>query len=103
MQRFLTAVTNHTADLGVPLTTEFQGYFDAYKSARSAQLNKIGEVAETKTGSTEKKDAVEIELHKNLHTIAAMYPGDVDRCMDFFDSFIKDTVTTPEEEEQPTP
>ena len=33
-----------------------------------------------------------------------MSPGFINRCMDFFDqSFIKDTVTTPEEEEQPTP
>ncbi len=36
--------------------------------------------------------------------IKAMYPGNIIRCMDFFDqSFIKDTVTSPEEKEQPAP
>ena len=41
---------------------------------------------------------------KNVHLIASMFIGEVDRCMDFFDqSCIRDSKTADEEEEPPTP
>jgi hypothetical protein len=41
---------------------------------------------------------------KNVHLIASMFIGEVDRCMDFFDqSFIRGSETADEEEEPPTP
>ena len=41
---------------------------------------------------------------KNVHLIASMFIGQVDRCMDFFDqSFIRGSETAEEEEEPRTP
>jgi hypothetical protein len=39
---------------------------------------------------------------KNVHLIGAMYVGDINTCMDFFDqSFVRDN--NPVEDEEPTP
>jgi len=40
---------------------------------------------------------------KNVHLIASMFIGDVERCMDFFDqSFIRSNGKDDDEEETPT-
>ena len=104
MQRFADMAATYEPELGPEFKDEFIGYLNAFKDARTAQLQKIGEVSESKTDTTTKRDSVENELHKNLHSIAAMFPGDVDRCMDFFDqSFIKTETDGEEEEEEPLP
>ena len=102
MQRMVNAANNHVAELGIPFVTEFQGYLSAFQAARTSQLLKIGEVVDLKTNTSFKRDDLEIELMKNVHLIAAMYIGDINTCMDFFDqSFVRDT--QPEEEEEPVP
>jgi hypothetical protein len=99
MTRFVSAAARHSAVLGQALADEFTEYLDTFKEAREAQLSKIGEVAESRTDSTAKRDDVEIELYKNLHKIALMFPCEVERCMDFFDqSFIKSKTKAPVEE-----
>lgn len=100
MNRFIEAAGKYTVPLGAALETEFQGYLTTFLAARSAQLAKIGEVAESKTDSTLKRDVVEVELTKNVHLIGAMFPGNVDRCMDFFDqSFLRDNNGNGDDEE----
>lgn len=97
MKRFEIASTAHQAQLGPALAAEFTGYLNAYTTARAAQLLKIGEVKDSKTTTSLQRDKVENELMKNVHLIGAMFVGDVNRCMDFFDqSFIRD-------EEEPLP
>jgi hypothetical protein len=99
MTRFVAAATSHVVDLGQPLLDEFTGYLDTFKNAREAQLEKIGEVAESKSDSTVRRDEVETELFRNLHKISAMFPGGMNRCMDFFDqSFIRSAVKVTQEE-----
>jgi hypothetical protein len=57
--------------------------------------------AQKSTTSTN-SDGIENELMKNVHLIASMFIGDVDRCMDFFDqSFIRSNGKD-DEEETPT-
>jgi hypothetical protein len=102
MDRFIHAANDHVGVLGIPFLTEFQNYKTDYTAARDAQLQKIAEVADSKTESHQNRDVLELQLHTNLHTIAAMFPGDVDRCMDFFDqSFIRDSNNG--DDEEPTP
>jgi hypothetical protein len=106
MQRMVTAANAHVGVLGIPFLTEFQGYLSSFQSARTAQLLKIGEVADSKTDTSFKRDDVENELMKNVHLIGAMYVGDINTCMDFFDqSFVRDSSNSSEEEEPapPTP
>jgi hypothetical protein len=100
MQRFVTASNKFAVQLGAALATEFQGYLTAFTTARTSQLLKLGEVADSKTDTSLKRDSVENELMKNVHLIGAMFVGDINTCMDFFDqSFVRDTKT--EEEEEP--
>jgi len=57
---------------------------------------------DSKTDTSFKRDDVENELMKNVHLIAAMYVGDINTCMDFFDqSFVRDSSNGGDEE--PTP
>ena len=103
MQRFVDAATRFTVELGAALATEFQGYLTTYQTARASQLLKIGEVADSKTDTSFKRDVVENELMKNVHLIGAMYVGDINTCMDFFDqSFVRDPKES-EDEEPATP
>jgi hypothetical protein len=102
MNRFVTAATTHQVQLGAALVTEFQGYLTAYTTARTSQLVKIGEVVDSKTTTSVQRDTVENELMKNVHLIGAMFVGDVNRCMDFFDqSFVRDSNRN--EDEEPVP
>lgn len=99
MERFVTAANKYSVQLGPALETEFQGYLTTFTNAREAQLVKKGEVAESNTDTSVKRDGLENELMKNVHLIGAMYIGDVNRCMDFFDqSFIRDSSSDEDEE-----
>jgi len=103
MQRFVDAATRFTVELGAALATEFQGYLTTYQTARASQLLKIGEAVDSKTDTSFKRDDVENELMKNVHLIGAMYVGDINTCMDFFDqSFVRDPKES-EDEEPATP
>ncbi len=101
MNRIITAASNYGGTISADFIQEFITLRDTYKAAREAQLVKIGEVADQRTTTKVKRDVIENQLMKNVHLIAAMFIGDVDRCMDFFDqSFLRDEK---EEEEEPTP
>jgi hypothetical protein len=103
MQRMVTASNVHVAELGIPFVTEFQNYLADFQGARASQLLKIGEVVDSKTDTSFKRDDVENELMKNVHLIGAMYVGDINTCMDFFDqSFVRDPKES-EDEEPVTP
>jgi hypothetical protein len=98
MDQFLTATNRHVAELGIPFLTQFQDYKTAYVGARESQLLKKAEVTDLKTDSTAKRDIVEIQLMKNLYTVAGMYVGNEDKCMDFFDQSIIRREQSEEEE-----
>lgn len=102
MNRFVTAANKFAVQLGAALETEFQGYLTAFTTARTSQLLKLGEVADAKTDASFKRDDVEIELMKNVHLIGAMFVGDINTCMDFFDqSFVRDSSNGDDEEPVP--
>jgi hypothetical protein len=88
MTRMVNASTAHVADLGAPFVAFFTNFKTNYQNARSAQLLKIGEVDATKTGTETSRNALEVQLLKNLFFVGFNFPGDVTRCMDFFDQNI---------------
>jgi hypothetical protein len=103
MSRFAAASERHSAELGATIQTDAESFLTNYKAARKAQLEKIGEVQAQKSTTSTNRDGIENELMRNVHLIASMFIGQVDRCMDFFDqSFIRGSETE-EEEEPPTP
>jgi len=83
MNRFIIAASKYTVELGDALETEFQGYLTAFTTARTSQLLKIGEVVDSKSDTSFKRDDVENELMKNVHLVGAMFVGDINMCMDF--------------------
>jgi hypothetical protein len=100
MSRFAAAAERHNAELGANIQTDAESFLANYRTARTAQLTKIGEVQAQKSTTSTNRDVIENELMRNVHLIASMFIGDVDRCMDFFDqSFIRGSET--EEEDVP--
>jgi len=99
MTRYVGAVDRHQITLGPSMQTASQIFLTDFKNARKAQLEKIGEVSAQKTTTSTNRDVIENELMRNVHLIASMFIGDVDRCMDFFDqSFIRSNGKDDEEE-----
>ena len=88
MDQFLLAINDHIAELSIAFQTEFQGYKSAYMSARESQLLKKAEVTDLKSASSIKRDVVEVQLMKNLLTIAAKFVGQEEMLNDFFDQSI---------------
>ena len=104
MTRFFAAAERHNAELGAAMQSDAENFLTDFKAARKAQLEKIGEVSAQKSTTSTTRDGIENELMKNVHLIASMFIGDVERCMDFFDqSFIRGSETADEEEEPPVP
>lgn len=102
LTRFAAACERHSAELGATMQSDAENFLTDFKAARKAQLEKIGEVQAQKSTTSTNRDVIENELMKNVHLIASMFIGEVDRCMDFFDqSFIRSSVKD-EEEEPPT-
>jgi hypothetical protein len=102
MTRFNDAAERHNGTLGSSMQTQAETYLTDFKAARKAQLEKIGEVNSQKSTTSTNRDVIENELMKNVHLIASMFIGEVDRCMDFFDqSFIRGNGKD-DEEETPT-
>ena len=103
MNRMVTSSTKYSAQLTPAVSTEFQGFLTTYTTARAAQLLKIGEVTDAKSSTNQNRDVVEVQLMKNVLSIASMFVGKVNECVDFFDqSFIRDG-NGEEEELPPTP
>ncbi|RPI60274.1 MAG: hypothetical protein EHM44_10690 [Ignavibacteriales bacterium] len=106
MSRFFAAAERHQGILGASMQSDAENLLTDFKNARKAQLEKIGEVQAQKSTTSTNRDGIENELMKNVHLIASMFIGDVERCMDFFDqSFIRGNEKDDEEETptEPTP
>jgi len=106
IDRMVTGMQTHQAALGPNLLTDIQTFQTNFKAARKAQLEKIGEVKSEKVTTSTNRDGIENELMRNVHLIASMYIGNVERCISFFDqSFIRGNGKDDEEETpaEPTP
>ncbi len=88
MNRMAVACTAHVADLGAPFVAVFTGIKSNYATARTSQLNKIGEVTNAKTTTSGNRNGLEIQLLKNMFTVGEAFPGDVNACIGFFDQSI---------------
>lgn len=90
MDRFLSAADNHTAELGSDMKNKAQTLLTDFKNARTEQLRKKGAVADAKVTTKEKRRALELQVMKNLSFIGYTYPGNVNKCNDFYDqSFLR--------------
>ncbi|MBK7498926.1 MAG: hypothetical protein IPI19_07425 [Ignavibacteriales bacterium] len=90
MERFYNVAGKHTNVFGDSITNLAQTLLTEFTEARSNQLKKKGEVAEKKSSTRERRKNLELQLIRNLHYIGYVYPGNVNRCNDYFDqSFLR--------------
>ena len=95
MERFYNVAGRHTNVFGDSIKNVAQTLLTEFTEARSNQLKKKGEVAEKKSSTRERRKNLELQLIKNLHYIGYLYPGNINRCNDFFDqSFLRRKTTS---------
>ena len=84
------AATAHAADVGAPFVTLFTDYHNDILAKRQAQLVLMGEVEGKKDVTETTRNAVEVQLMKNLLTIAVNNIGNFSAVNTYFDqSFIR--------------
>jgi len=88
INRMVNVANVHAAEAGNDFINAFTNIQTNYMAARSAQLSKIGEVKANKTTTKTTRNALEIQLTKNLHYIGYTYPADEARCLSFFDQSV---------------
>lgn len=96
MDRMVDKATKYVADTGADLVTEFTNARTAFQNARTEQVEQKGEVSEVASLRRQARAALELQLQKNLLTIALMFVGHPERAKDFFDqSKLKNPVHAP--------
>lgn len=84
------ASTAHSADLGVPFVTLFTNYHNDILAKRQAQLVLIGEVEGKRDVTETSRNALEVQLMKNVLTIAVNNIGNFSAVNTYFDQlFLK--------------
>jgi hypothetical protein len=82
--RVNTASTAHAAELGAPLTAKLQAFKTAWDNSRTAQVQQIGSVGGNRNQRNDARTQLETGMLTAVHTIAALYPGDVQQCSALF-------------------
>jgi len=79
------AATAFADQLGPTLTAMLQGFEESWLSSRNTQQQQMGSVEANRSERSEARTDVELALLYGVHTIAAMFPGNVEQCSAFFD------------------
>lgn len=88
MERMVAAAEKYESRLGQDLYNLFVDIRDEYASIRQTQLEKMGEVSESKADSEATRDVLETCLMRNVLLIAADHIGQPDRVSQFFDQSV---------------
>lgn len=85
MNRMVTATGKFVEQLGQELVDLFTDIRDEFMHIRQAQVEKMGEVAESKADTQATRDVLEEQLMKNVLVIAADNIGHPERVSQYFD------------------
>ena len=85
MERLKAFTAANVADFGQPKADLFAAILLNYTAAASAQGQKIGAVATERTERHVSRKNLTLQLTRDFHFIGFSFPGNPDRCMDFFD------------------
>lgn len=88
MTRMVDRAQTYQADLGTDFVDMFTDVKTNFRAARSAQLTRKSTVSDERTSRHSTRAALNRELFRAMFTVGMNFPGDVDRCMDFFDQRI---------------
>lgn len=84
VSRVFDSAVKYATPLGATLTTLLKSYETSYNDARNAQQQQKGAVNDNRAERTDARIALELALTTTVHTIGAMFPGNVQQCMAFF-------------------
>lgn len=82
--RVSTAAAAHTAELTAPLVTTLQTFLSDWNKLRPSQQQQKGDVKNNRTERSIARQQLENGLLTSLHTIAALYPGNILQCSSLF-------------------
>lgn len=88
MTRMVNRGQAYVADLGTDFVNEFTNILTNYQAARTAQLSKKSTTADQRTERHQTRANIETELFRAMFVVGQNFPGNVDRCLDFFDQSI---------------
>jgi len=83
--RVKVAAAAHSAALGATLTSLLSGYKLQWDTSRDEQEQQFATVDENRTERSLARIALEKGMLTAVHTVAGLFPGDVDSCNNFFD------------------
>lgn len=78
------AVELYSSQIGATIAAELLAFDTQYTEARKAQQQQKGIVSDSRVERSANRTALELSLLIAIHTIASMYPGDVEKCTSFF-------------------
>jgi hypothetical protein len=85
MDRLKTVGAKYKTQLGDAISTKLQEFQTTWNDLREEQLEGKSAVKTNRSDRSVARRAVEIELLKTIHFIGNKFPGDVVKCMLFFD------------------
>lgn len=88
MNRFINACNNNNAQLPVNFVDQFITIRNDFVTARNLQLDAISDVANLKNDTSANRDALEVQLMKNLLIVASNNIGHPERIKRFFNQTI---------------
>jgi hypothetical protein len=85
VERVNTLAGKYAVELGTQRTTELQAFATQWHSALKEQSNTIGDVKDGRADRSTIRPNLEITLLEAIHLVGTQYPGNVAKCMSFFD------------------
>lgn len=83
--RINVAAGNFSTELGTALTATLQGFEASWINSRNTQQQQMGTVENNRSGRSQARLDVELALVYAVHTVAAIFPGNVEACTALFD------------------
>lgn len=85
VKRINTLATAHAAELGQPRTADLQDFESQWQNAADEQSTVKSTVSDGRADRGTIRHNLEMALLTAIHSVARQFPGDVAKCMSFFD------------------
>ncbi len=104
LERLITAAGKYQAQLGPELLAEFTALKSTFTNARDGQVDTKGELAQARANVAATRSVLELQLGKNLLTIALHHLGQPERAVDYFNqSLLEDPTRNNEDKSRDKP
>ncbi len=103
LDRLIAAATKYQAQLGPELLAEFTGLKSTFTGAREDQIGTKGELTAARATLATARTVLELQLGKNLLTLAAHHLGHLERAAGYFNQSLLEDPTRNHEEEIAAP